>query len=108
MRCTRIGLCLALALTALMPANAPALAARNGPFILFSAYGANTPYHVFKIRVDGTDLTRLSGPRGGHEPAWSSDGRRIAYVGRSGIVVLRSNGTHRRLLTEDGGAPQWS
>ncbi|MDQ3982474.1 MAG: hypothetical protein M3271_07320 [Actinomycetota bacterium] len=102
-------LCLVVALGLVPWGAGHAWADRNGRRILFSAYGDNTAYHVFSVRLDGTGLTKLSRRGGGFDPAWSSDGRRIAYVQfGEGIVVMRKDGSHRGLVTKHGSTPQWS
>ena len=83
-------------------------AASNGRFILFSAYGDNTPYQVFKIQLDGNGLERLSGRGSAYEPTWASSGQRIVYVAQDGIVIQASDGSHRRVLVKNGSAPRWS
>ena len=51
---------------------------------------------VFTSRVDGSRRRLLL--RDASSPAWSRDGRRIAYIGRAGLWVARSDGSHRRRL----------
>lgn len=102
-------LCLVVALGLIPAGTGHAGAVRNGRRILFSAYGEDTPYHVFTVRLDGTGFTKLSRRGGGFDPAWSSDGRRIAYVqAGEGIVVTSRDGGHRRVVTKRGSEPQWS
>ena len=83
-------------------------AARNGRFILFSGYDENNSYHVFRIKVDGTGRRKLSDRHGSDAPAWSSDGRRIAYASSRGIIVARSDGSNKRVVVKVGNEPQWS
>jgi Tol biopolymer transport system component len=52
---------------------------------------------VFVIRRDGRGLRRLT-RRGGYAPAWSPDGRWIAFLRRGDIHVVRSSGGARRRL----------
>jgi TolB protein len=67
---------------------------------------------VYSMRVDGSHRRLLA--RMGREPAWSPDGRYLAYV-YDGIWIVRADGTRRRRLTTpdratrtiDGG-PAWS
>ena len=43
------------------------------------------------------------------EAAWSPDGSRIALDGQPGIAVVRTDGTHRTMITDaDGNEPEWS
>jgi Ca2+-binding RTX toxin-like protein len=66
------------------------------------------------MRADGTGKRLLPGTSDaqGH-PAWSPDGRRIAYETRAGIVVVKADGTGKRTLTtptgpSGDGDPEWS
>ncbi len=79
----------------------------NGVWIAFDRFKAATPPTViFVVRTDGSDLRRL---RGGLDPAWSPDGRLIAFTGTDGIWVMRPNGRGaRRVLSGDASQPAWS
>jgi Tol biopolymer transport system component len=93
----------------------------------------NERAHIYVVRAGGTSLRNLTratckGPcLTNEEPAWSPDGKRIAFVrtiasvpaGRQpravGIFVMNADGTHVRQLTQRKGtfgtedrAPSWS
>ena len=63
---------------------------------------------------DATPLRLTSSPRDEFSPAWSPDGRRIAYRvnpprGDEGdIWVMRQDGTRKRNLTRSAGVADWS
>lgn len=105
MRAKRVGVVVLLLVLVCLPADA--LAARNGRFILFTAYTTNTPYKVFRIRVGGGHLRQLSGRGDAYQPVWSPDGERIAYTGEQGVTVMRTDGSGRRPLAF-GSEPDWS
>lgn len=67
---------------------------------------------IWAMGVDGRDVRRLSTDRSPHAywedtpPAWSPDGRLVAYVGDGAIqVVPAAGGSPRRLVP--GGSPIW-
>jgi Tol biopolymer transport system component len=63
---------------------------------------------VWIERVDGSGRTRLAA---GEDPAWSPDGRQIAFVNSGGdIYVARADGSSVRRLTRGGAnyGPDWS
>ena len=68
---------------------------------------------VYTMNPDGTDQRRLS-DSGGSMPAWSPDGKRIAFVSnRAGgyqVFVMNANGTDPTKVTAITGAywPTWS
>jgi Tol biopolymer transport system component len=107
----------------------------NGKWIAFQRVGeVCTPSEcprdrLFKVRADGKHLKLLDkglgcSPTycpGDYEPAWSPNGKQIAFyrdTGRGAVVglfVMRVNGTHTSQVTEkdtptryDDEAPQWS
>ena len=68
---------------------------------------------IYVMNADGTDLTRLTGNnRAARSPAWSSDGRRIAFSSSRGhahssIWVMNADGSEIAPLSR-GYAPVWS
>jgi TolB protein len=79
----------------------------NGKQLIFSSYRASRTYGLAVINLNGTGFRRLT--RGLEEmPAWSPDGKTIAYVrhnfgaGPSGITeiwLMNPDGSNRRQLT---------
>lgn len=80
---------------------------------------------IVSVRLDGTGrqtLTTATRTAGDFEPAWSPDGRRLAYVHSTGrrlgtgtagteIWVMNADGTSKRRLTRNAlwdGSPTWS
>jgi len=65
---------------------------------------------LYTVRPNGSGLTRIAD--GGH-PAWSPDGRRIAFDSDSGVEVANPDGSNLRLLFAGApaagpGVPSWS
>lgn len=70
-------------------------ASPDGSHIVFAKTGS-CDTELVVIRRDGTHLHRLAGTRSGDElPAWSPDGRTIAFVGSHGVYTLRAAGGGR-------------
>lgn len=59
--------------------------------------------HIYVADADGTNVTRLTR---GSQPAWSWDGRRIAFVRDFTIFVIEEDGSERTLAR--GFWPSWS
>lgn len=92
---------------------APGSRARTGKFVFSRYEGNGAPDLIFVAGSDGSGLRRLAGALGGH-PAWSPDGRRVAYDKTlEGIWVVNADGSGKRRIsdTKCGGLderPRWS
>lgn len=60
--------------------------------------------HIYLAKADGSPVTRLVA---GERPAWSWDGRRIAFQRAGMIYVVNADGTNERRLAT-GSNPAWS
>lgn len=70
--------------------------------------GDNSEDVVYLATTIGTDVHAIT-PEGFGQPAWSPDGKRIAFFGPGGIWVARADGSSRHRLTHDEGfSPSWS
>ena len=122
----------ALALAAAFVCAAPADGAypgRNGRVAYVESalgrIGSGWGPTIVSVRLDGTGrqtLTTATRTSGDFEPAWSPDGRRLAYVHSSGrqlgpgtsgteIWVMNADGRSKRRLTRNAlwdGSPTWS
>jgi Tol biopolymer transport system component len=94
---------------------------QGGAAVLVFASIVGESGDIFTVRADGTDLRRLtSGPGAKTSPAFSPDGRRIAYGewedGNDSIVVMDAGGANRTILATNSsgasyctrGGPAWS
>lgn len=68
---------------------------------------------LYVIGADGSGLRRLTGApsRGDSTPAWSPDGKLIAFSTSSDppeIETIRPDGTHRHFTGQTGVGPDWS
>jgi len=78
----------------------------DGASIAFTAVEQGG-FAIYTVSPDGTDLERLTDLGGNaNTPSWSPDARQIAYGdGDAGIFVMNRDGSDKRLVTRDGGAP---
>jgi Tol biopolymer transport system component len=98
-----------VALAAAAPASAT-FPGRNGRVAYPTSSGIST------AKPNGTDAHQLIAFPGARDPAWSADGKRLAFVvpGRKGhllVYVVRAGGTHPRRVSRTGvdrWQPSWS
>jgi Tol biopolymer transport system component len=71
--------------------------------LAFSALGAESTVFLYTVRVDGTDLRRVT--HDAVDPVWSPDGRRLAFrnpvppgTSESDLGVVNVDGSQRRLF----------
>jgi Tol biopolymer transport system component len=62
------------------------------------------------MRVDGRGVRRIPGGQFGERPAWSADGKWIAFQSTSGIELARPDGSGRHSVrtTSFASYPAWS
>ena len=86
----------------------------DGSRIVFERLVRSRGNDIFGVNADGTSLRRLTYTDTSHQPAWSPDGRSIAYYDSTGVFVMNADGTGKRLLTDQAGrgsparSPTWS
>jgi Tol biopolymer transport system component len=79
----------------------------DGRRIVFSRASKQNTSELWVMNADGSGQRNLA--PSGYAPAWSPDSRRIAYIGGSGPLVLRSvNGGGRIVLRGRNLGPYWS
>ncbi|MDP9066834.1 MAG: hypothetical protein M3N53_00610 [Actinomycetota bacterium] len=80
--------------------------APGGNRIVFSANKGDGPSEIWIVHESGRRLRKLAG---GRHPAWSPDGRWIAYSAEGKLYKIRIDGTARRRLTNNGNdyMPDW-
>jgi len=82
---------------------------RDGSWIAFASSGA-----VWRIRPDGTGLSRIAELESISYYAWSEDGRQLAIVAANGTWVVGADGANLRQVTGSGRVvpnftePRWS
>ena len=78
------------------------------------AYASGGQIYVINRDGSGRRLLLTATPGPDSSPSWSADGTEIAFAARpqpydpSLVYVIRSDGTHRRLLARGASAPAWS
>jgi Tol biopolymer transport system component len=87
---------------------------RDGQWVAYTRIPDHT---IWKCRIDGSARTQLTDSSlEAHQPHWSPDGRRIAFMGKTPTgkwrvnVVSAAGGAREELLPrgEDQGVPTWS
>lgn len=102
-----------LAFVACTPAHA-SFQGKNGR-VAFSTVMGSPPGNIFTMNAAGRDRDRLTRQGDSRNPAWSRDGRKIAFDrqrnGRRALFVMRSNGSRVRRISTMGVQaenPTWS
>jgi Tol biopolymer transport system component len=68
--------------------------------LAFQAQRADgSPTSIYVVRADGTHLRRLAV---GHNPSWSPDGRRLAFIDDYKLMTIAENGKGRRRVSRKG------
>jgi Tol biopolymer transport system component len=73
-------------------------------------------FDIYTMSAQGTNVKRLTfDPAPERDPAWSPDGKRIAFTRKKGltdftgeIYVMNADGSNQRRLVQGGGAPKFS
>jgi Tol biopolymer transport system component len=96
-----LALIVALAASASIEQAQGAFPGRNGK-IAFEG----KPLSIHTIRPDGSHKRRLT--TNGLQPAFSANGKKIAFERRGDIWVMRANGSHKKRLIRNGYSPSFS
>ena len=81
---------------------------RNG-HVAFTIYDESTGQGgIYTEFRDGTGLTEIVKDGNAAGPAWSPDGKLLAYATTGGIRIVTGTGTFVRQLTTRGSGPTWS
>lgn len=90
--------------------RSPALSP-DGTQIVFSWVGEpGDNLDIYKQRIDGSDRVRLtSDPAADQQPAWSRDGKTIAFVRNEALFAVPAiGGRERRITSSAGSGVSWS
>jgi len=76
----------------------------NGLRIAYVSDLTSSKFEIYTMNIDGTGIKRLTNNGSCHRPAWSPDGKQIAYVDWDdfSIYVMKSDGTDVKRLTIGG------
>lgn len=84
----------------------------RGGVIAFTRRDAAGNLQIFTANPDGSNQTQLTSDGENGLPAWSRDGKRIAFMAFRGsdqfIGVMNDDGSNQQLLASGGKAPDWS
>jgi Tol biopolymer transport system component len=85
----------------------------DGSSIVFHS-NRSGKFQIYRMPAAGGDVVQLTSESGGaRSPAWSADGRKIAYVSSAAsgdaIVIADADGTHRKVVDVAPGnqSPRW-
>src|SRR6266508_4451790 len=96
--------------------HAAAVAGQTPALVAFDSTLAGDGIDIYVIAADGGTPTRLTHTRASRQPAWSPDGRQIAYTGypfeSSDLFVMNADGSQQRDITNTRRSeeyePSWS
>jgi Tol biopolymer transport system component len=94
-----------------VPSSAAATPPGRNGLIAFVGHGSAAWTGIAVVWPDGRGLRKLTRNPGDRSPAWSPDGRRLAFERRGQIYVINGDGTGLRRVTRlltDAREPAWS
>jgi Tol biopolymer transport system component len=104
-----MGALAAIGVAGILGISPAAFPGANGQ-IAFTRFSPSSGAAVYAMNADGTGTHRIV--RNGAGPAWSSDGRRLAYSRAGHIYVCDASGGHARRVTGrrpvEAGQPAWA